>query len=94
MSTYQHILQAEQQVNDLLQHLDGVTQHSEALVRAKACLTEAFEHMVYAARAQIANEGTHFECLECGRHFPLHYGVNGCPDGHTQGADVVTDRHD
>ncbi len=46
MSTYQHILQAEQQVNDLLQHLDGVTQHSEALVRAKACLTEAFEHMV------------------------------------------------
>lgn len=92
MNTYQQIQQAEQQLDDLLNHLDGISPRSEALGRAKACLTEAFEHMVYAARGQIANEGTHLECLECGRSFPLHHGINGCPDGHTQGADVVTNR--
>lgn len=93
MTTYQQIQQAEQQLNDLLNHLNSISPHSEALGRAQACLTEGFEHMVYAARGQIANEGTHLECLECGRQFPLHHGVNGCPDGHTQGATVVIDKH-
>lgn len=93
MTTFTQIQQAEQHVNDLLTHLASVSQHDEALARAKACLTEAFEHMVYAARGQIANEGTHYECLECGRSFPLHHGVNGCPDEHHQGATIVTERH-
>lgn len=89
MKLYHQIQQAEQQLNDLIDHLSHFTNHHGALLRAKACLTEGIEHMVYAAREQIAREGTLLECRECGRRFPPHHGAYGCPEGHTEGVNQI-----
>ncbi|MNL64490.1 hypothetical protein D3C87_1887110 [compost metagenome] len=50
------------------------------------------ENLVYAVRGAIENEGVHFECVECGRSFPIHYGQQGCPDGHQTDAELVRDK--
>lgn len=90
MSTYSTIAEQKQQLEDLLNQLLPLTNHDEAIRRAHTCFTEGFENLVYASRGIIENEGTHFECVECGRSFPLHHGEYGCPGGHQTPADLIS----
>lgn len=89
MTVYDSLKQQEEQLNDLINSLAPLCQHDEALRRARSAFTEGMENLVYAVRGAIENEGVHFECTECGRSFPIHYGQQGCPDGHQTDAELV-----
>ncbi|MBJ7591982.1 hypothetical protein [Aeromonas veronii] len=89
-TTYSAIVELETNANQLLTRLSAASNAGESVKHARACLTEAIEHLVYAAREEIAKEGVCYECSECGKTFPLHFGSLGCPNEHEVPATLFT----
>lgn len=86
--TYQQLSAAKQQLEAALETIITQGGDAEALKLARSCFTEGMEHLVYAARQQLEQDGVHHECPECGRIFALHHG-DRCPDHPDSPAAIV-----
>jgi hypothetical protein len=72
--TYEQLNAAKQQLETALETIVAHGGDAEALKLARYCFTEGMEHLVYAARQQLQQDGVYHECPECGRRFEMHHG--------------------
>lgn len=78
-STYEAISMAQSQLDEAIALVHRQGGDPEPMKLARACMTEGLEHLIYAARQQLEQEGVSFECPICARRWPLQHG-DRCQD--------------